>query len=413
MALSVACLCSLGSSFLIQSSSAGTPIYKYTDDSGVQTFTTDLGSIPEQYRNRIVPLHLDNSPTPPVVPAAQRPPSGNVRVVTASGEYRMGDHDTRNDAVRLAVESAKREALEQVTTYLESVTEIKNLDVTRDDIRTYTAGIVMVLDQKITTRLEGQTVVVRADLTAQVDPDEVAQAIAALRENESAKTELAALRSETDQLRLQLDAANQALANAPSPEQVQALSQERQDLLNQLQANALVSQAWTDWVYVTPVVYPYPWIGLQQVNGLLYQAHHIYPRNRHLPIVQQVITTQSGTVAPPPPGVPSSVQPHASLLVPPPAALQSPPPPQPTHLGSANVATSPNTLRMSAGVPVQPFSNPLPPTLQQTHPLHIAQPNPPVLRAPYSIPHHASSSFPQHMGGGHFGGGGHGGGGHR
>jgi hypothetical protein len=114
MALSVACLCSLGSSFLIQSSSAGTPIYKYTDDSGVQTFTTDLGSIPEQYRSRVVPLHLDNSPTPPVVPAAQRPPSGNVRVVTASGDYRMGDHDTRNDAVRLAVESAKREALEQV-----------------------------------------------------------------------------------------------------------------------------------------------------------------------------------------------------------------------------------------------------------------------------------------------------------
>ena len=191
----------------------------------------------------------------------------------------MGDHDTRNDAVRMAVEAANREALEQVATYLESVTEIQNMDVTRDDIRTYTAGIVMVLDQHIATRLEGQTVVVRADLTAQVDPDEVAQAITALRENESAKTELAALRSETDQLRVQLDAASQALANAPTAEQVQALSEQRQDLLNQLQANALVSQAWTDWVYVTPVIYPYPWVGLQQVNGLLSQAHRIYPRH--------------------------------------------------------------------------------------------------------------------------------------
>jgi predicted component of type VI protein secretion system len=294
------CLWTFGPSGFISLSSAGTPIYTYKDDSGIQNFTTDLGSIPEQYQSSTVPLQLENSSAPPVVPAAQRPPSANVRVVTASGEHRMGDHDTRTDAIRLALEAAQREALEQVATYLESVTEIKNLDVTRDDIRTYTAGIVMVLDQKITTRLEGETVVVRADLTAQVDPDEVAQAIAALRENESAKTELAALRSETDQLRLQLDAANQALANAPSPEQVQALSQERQDLLNQIQANALVSQAWTDWVYVTPVVYPYPWIGLQQVNGLLYQAHHIYPRNRHLPIVQQVIRTQSGTVAPPP-----------------------------------------------------------------------------------------------------------------
>ena len=413
MVLSVACCSSSLSPFLIQSSSAASQIYKYMDDSGIPTFTTDLGSIPEKFQSKAVPLFLENSPAPPVVPAAQHPPSGNVRVVTAAGEYRMGDHDTRNDAVRLAVEAAKRDALEQVATYLESVTEIKDMDVTRDDIRTYTAGIVMVLDQQITTKLDGQTVVVRADLTAQVDPDEVAQAITALRENESAKTELAALRTETDQLRLQLDAANQALANAPSPEQVEALTQQRQDLLNQLQANALVSQAWTDWVYVTPVVYPYPWIGLQQVNGLLTQAHRIYPRHRHLPIAQQVIGTQSATLAPPPPGVPSTVQPHASLLVPPPAALQSSAPPHAMHLGSPPASGSPNTLRMPTGVPVQPFSNPLPPTLQQAHPRHLAQPNPPVLRAPYSVPQHAPS--PQHFGGGpsHFGGGGHGGGGHR
>lgn len=433
----ICCLCSFGLFGFIASSSAGTPIYSYKDDSGTPTFTTDFGSIPEQYRNRAVPLYLDNSPTPPVVPAAQRPPSANIRVVRASGEYRMGDHDTRADAIRLAVEAAKRDALEQVATYLESVTEMKNMDVTRDDIRTYTAGIVMVLDQMITTKLEGESVIMRADLTAQVDPDEVAQAIQALRENESAKTELAALRTETDQLHQQLDAANQALATAVSPEQVQALSQERQDLLNQLQANALVSQAWTDWVYVTPVVYPYPWIGLQQVHGLLFQAHRIYPRNRHLPIVQEVITTRSGTVAPPPPGVPPIVQPHASLLVPPPAALPSTPlptmhagpatagaptsgnsmraptavPQQTLTEGSTNSAPT-NSLRMSTGVPVQPFSNPLPPTLQQVHPPHVAQPNPPVLRAPYSVPHYAQPSIPQHVGGGggHFGGGSHGGG---
>jgi hypothetical protein len=428
----VVCLYSFGLSGSLSSSSAGNSIYTYKDDSGTQTFTTDLGSIPEEYRSRAVPLYLENSPSLPVVPAAQRPPSANVRVVTASGEYKMGDHDTRTDAIRLAVEAAKREALEQVAIYLESVTEIKNMDVTRDDIRTYTAGIVMVLNQQITTRLEGETVVIRADLTAQVDPDEVTQAIAALRENESAKTELASLRSETDQLRQQLDAANQALATAVSPEQVQALTQERQDLLNQLQANALVSQAWTDWVYVSPVVYPYPWIGLQQVNGLLLQAHRTYPRNRHLPIVQQVITAQSSTLAPPPPGVPSTVQPHASLLVPPPVALPSPTspqtllpgsanaatganalrapaavPPQMLTPGSANAATSANSLRMPTGIPVQPFSSPLPPTLQQVHPPHVAQPNPPVLRAPYSIPHHTQSSIPQHVGGGGHGGGGH------
>lgn len=408
-------------------------IYKYTDDSGTQNFTTDLDSIPEKYRSRAIPLdHESSSVSPPLVSGEQTAPSANVRVVHATGEYRMGDHDTRTDAVRLAVEAAKRDALEQVATYLESVTEITNMDVTRDEIRTYTAGIVMVIDQKISTWLEEQTVVIRADLTAQVDPNEVAQAITALRENESAKNELVALRSETDQLRQQLDAANQALATAVTPEQIQALNQERQDLLNQLQTNALVSQAWTDWVYVRPVIYPYPWIGVQQVNGLLLQAQHLYPRNRHLPILQQIVAVQAGTLPPAPPGASSTVQPHPSLLVPPPQtllpgsanaatsanALRAPAAVSPQTLlpGSANAATSANALRAPA--PLQQFSRPLPPTLQQVHPPHVAQPSPPVLRAPYSVPHYSPSMSPQHFrggGGGHSGGGGHfgGGGGHR
>jgi len=423
-------------------SSADSPIYKYTDDNGTQNFTTELDSIPEQYRSRVTLLVPDSSssPPPPVSSDEQYAPSANVRVVTASGEYRMGDHDTRSDAVRLAIEAAKRDALEQVATYLESVTEVKNMDLTRDDIRTYTAGIVLVLDQKITTWLEGDTLVIHADLTAQVDPNEVTQAITALRENESAKNELVALRAETDQLHQQLDAANQALATAVSPEQVQALSQERQDLLNQLQTNALVSQAWTDWVYVTPVVYPYPWIGVQQVRGLLLQAQHLYPRNRHLPILQQAVTTQVATLPPAPTGVPLPTAPHSSLLVPAPTSPRvALPPPQFLLPGSANAATSANAMREPAAVPPQTllpgsanaatsanalrapalpqrFSSPLPPTLQQVHPPHVAQPSPPVLRAPYSVPRHSPSTSPRHFGGGggrHSGGGGHFGGGHR
>ena len=401
-------------------SSAADPIYKYTDDSGTQNFTTELYSIPEKYRSRVVPLdHESYSASPPLVSGEQPAPSANVRVVTASGEYRMGDHDTRTDAVRLAVEAARRDALEQVATYLESVTDVKNMDVTRDDIRTYTAGIVMVLDQKITTRLEGDTAIIHVDLTAQVDPNEVAQAITALRENESAKNELVALRAETDQLHQQLDAANEALATASSPEQVQDLSQQRQDLLNQLQTNDLVSQAWTDWIYVTPVIYPYPWIGVQQVHGLLLQAQHLYPRNRHLTMLQQVVTTRTGSLPPAPPGIspPSPPPPHHSLLVPPPMSLHIAPPPQTLPPGSAHAATGAQALRAPAAVPQQQFSRPLPPTLQQIHPPHVAQPNPPVLRAPYSVPRNSPSMSPRHFGGGggHSGGGGHfgGGGGHR
>jgi hypothetical protein len=368
---------------------AASQVYIYKDDSGASNFTTQLDSIPEKYRSRVVFLDSDeSSPTGVRVP---NPSPVASRVVTASGEYRMGDHDTRVDAVRLAVEAAKREALEQVAVYLESVTEVKNLDVTRDDIRTYTAGVVMVLNQQISTQLDGETVVIHANLTAQVDPNEVAQAITALRENESAKQELVALRAETDQLHQQLDAANQALTTVVSPDQIQTLNQQRQDLLNQLQTNALVSQAWTDWVYVTPIVYPYPWIGVQQVHGLLLQAGQINPHNPHLWALQQVVTAQRGAFpSTSAPGFSPPMQPRASLLVPPPAPQHLATPP---HMNQS-LGSSPSTTQVP-----QHFSTPLPPTLQQVHPPHFAQPNPPVLRAPYSTPYSNQQMGPQHFGG--------------
>jgi len=93
----------------------------------------------------------------------------------------MGDRDTREDAIRLATEAAKRNALEQVAVYLESITIVDGLDVTKDEIRTYTAGLVLVLEQQTNTTLEGDTIVVRTDLIAQIDTEEVRQAITALR----------------------------------------------------------------------------------------------------------------------------------------------------------------------------------------------------------------------------------------
>src|SRR5215510_498879 len=51
-----------------------------------------------------------------LLPVLPSPALAEVRVVNAQGEYRMGDRDTREDAIRLATEAAKRSALEQVAT---------------------------------------------------------------------------------------------------------------------------------------------------------------------------------------------------------------------------------------------------------------------------------------------------------
>lgn len=300
---------------------AATQIYRYTDDAGTLTFTNELQSIPRQYRHRAVPLYTEITSSAGVVAPVQpqASPEPATRVVTVSSDYRMGAHDSRSDAVRVAIESAKRQAIEQVATYLESVTEVRNLDVTREEIRSYSAGIVVVLDQQTSTRMEDGAVVIHVDLTAQVDHNEVVQAITGLRQNEDAKQELVSLRTETDQLRQQLDAANQALSTAQSQEQIQALTAERQHVLNQMQAHALVSQIWTESIYA-PVLYAYPGIAFRQVNGLLLQARQLDPANRHLQAAQQALAAGAGTLPPPaaesvplPPRTSLHTHPHGDL----------------------------------------------------------------------------------------------------
>ncbi len=381
---------------------ASTHIYSYIDDAGVQTFTNEFDSIPDKYRNQLTQRE-DEAPSlaQPAATNAPSPPSADRRTVTASGEHRMSDHDTRTDAVRLAIEAAKKDALEQVATYLESVTEVRNMDVTRDDIRSFTAGIVKIVNQSITPRLEGGAMVIRADLTAEIDPHEVAQAIAALRENDSAKHELLALRAETDRLQDQLDATSRALAAAPSSDEVQQLSREREDLLNELQATGLVSQAWTSVVYATPGVYSSPWIGVAGANGLLLQAQGLYPRHRHLPLAQHYIAAQPRWM-PPATGGASALRPRHTLLVPaPPHAHSHQTPPLltpsgvPAKVGDIVNLPTPRSIppAMHQSAPSSSSTN------YQLHPSHFWRPSPPnIHNAPSPTPHPNASVSPQHFG---------------
>src|SRR3712207_6173712 len=89
------------SSIAFAAAASAAPIYSYTDDAGILTFTTELDSIPDKYRNHLSRHDFDSPAAPPAPVVAESPvPPAAVEVVTASGEYRMGHHDTRTDAVR-------------------------------------------------------------------------------------------------------------------------------------------------------------------------------------------------------------------------------------------------------------------------------------------------------------------------
>jgi len=169
--------------------------------------------------------------------------AAEIKTITATGEYRMGDNDTRTDAKKLALLDAKRLALEQAGTYLESVTEVKNLGVARDELNAYTAGIVEVTELSTKDEMESATHIVRVRVTAKIDTDIVSRQIDALRKNESAKAELMRLRTERDQLRQDLTIKTRELAAVKSEAKVKAAVESRQRILTKLAVRDLIIRA--------------------------------------------------------------------------------------------------------------------------------------------------------------------------
>jgi hypothetical protein len=105
-----------------------------------------------------------------------------MQTVNGVGEHRMEDNETKQDAVRLATDAAKRDALEHMASYLNSLTIVKDLQLVTDEIRSYTAGVLTLITKQMTTRFDGNTLVVHVEVTAHADPEDVSQAIAAERQ---------------------------------------------------------------------------------------------------------------------------------------------------------------------------------------------------------------------------------------
>ncbi|MBI4515363.1 MAG: tetratricopeptide repeat protein [Deltaproteobacteria bacterium] len=167
------------------------------------------------------------------------------RTIRATGEYRMGDNDTRADAKRLALLDAKRLALEQVGTYVESITEVRDMRLSRDEIRAYTAGLVKVTETKTYSSMDGETLVVHVDVACEIDATEVPRQVAAVKKNAAASMQLETLRKEIDHLRRQVQEQNRALEQARTKEEAQTLGAERRRTLDAVDVRSLLSQAWT------------------------------------------------------------------------------------------------------------------------------------------------------------------------
>lgn len=110
--------------------------------------------------------------------------------------YQASEYDSKVSCRVLALEQAKRLLLEEMGTYLESETEIKNFHLSKDQISTYTAGTVTT--EVIEEKWDGKTYWLKVKISA--DPDLVVQSINELRYDKNKTKELESIRKKSDAL---------------------------------------------------------------------------------------------------------------------------------------------------------------------------------------------------------------------
>lgn len=122
--------------------------------------------------------------------------------------YQASEDDSRNSSRAIALREAKRLLLEELGTYLESVTEVQNFQLTKDQIFTLTAGIVQteIVDEK----WDGHSYWLRARIAA--DSTEVIKNIDVLRNDRAKTKELEEVRKKANEQLREIERLRKKLA---------------------------------------------------------------------------------------------------------------------------------------------------------------------------------------------------------
>ena len=96
-----------------------------------------------------------------------------IKEIISEGTYNMGDSETSSVAESRAIMNAKRIALEQAETYVESYSKVENMQLAKDEIQVLAAGIVevTVLEKKRTIVGDGLHIWVK--IKARVKTDKI------------------------------------------------------------------------------------------------------------------------------------------------------------------------------------------------------------------------------------------------
>lgn len=144
--------------------------------------------------------------------------------------YTASDIDSKVSSRAIALEQVKKLLLEELGVYVISETEISNAQLTKDQVKTFSAGIVKanIIDEK----WDGKTYYIKANITA--DPQDVASSIAKLLDNKALREELEETKTKTEAALRTIERMKIELAKAQAtPQQQERYNQEIRKLTAQ------------------------------------------------------------------------------------------------------------------------------------------------------------------------------------
>jgi len=166
--------------------------------------------------------------------------------------YNASDLDSKVSSRTIALEQVKRLLLEELGTYLISETEVKNFRLTKDQVTTYSAGVVSaeVVDEK----WDGKTYYLKARVSA--DPTEVIKSLQNIVNDKQKSKDLEDVRKKASEFSREIERLKKELelakASSKTPEQKADTKTEEgkvytnQDLVKQYN-QAIKGLSATDW----------------------------------------------------------------------------------------------------------------------------------------------------------------------
>jgi len=153
--------------------------------------------------------------------------SAEVQTSTAMHTYILGDRDSKEDARQRCLLEPKRKILEQAAVYIESASEVKNFDLTKDKITSFAAAVMQVKNTNEEFGFHQGHMTLTLTLTATVDSAEVQKLLAARQVDKTVRDTVAAQQEGLKYLETQFDLMQQQMQQAPghAPASPQATSQ--------------------------------------------------------------------------------------------------------------------------------------------------------------------------------------------